>query len=94
MFWHEGPLMVKNTLHSFLVARTAFSSALHPVFRKRLSSRPVLTSYKVWALGEVRNEIAHDTGLEVPPTGMCSSVEGLGINSQSSDLEELATKEL
>ncbi len=54
----------------------------------------MLTSYKVWALGEVRNDIAHDTGLEVSPTGMCSFLEGLGINSQSSDLMEPAVKEL
>ncbi len=54
----------------------------------------MLTSYKVWALGEVRDGIAYDTRLEVFPTGMCSFLEGLGINSQSSDLGELAVKEL
>ncbi len=83
-------MVKKSTLHSFLVSRAVFSSALHPVYRKRLSSRLVLTSYKVWALGKVRDDISYDTRLEVSPTGMCTFLEGLGINSQSSDLEELA----
>ncbi len=50
----------------------------------------MLTSYKFWSLGEVRDEIAYDTRFEVSPTGMCSFSEGLGINSQSSDIENLA----
>ncbi len=54
----------------------------------------MLTLYIGWASGGVRDDIAHDTRLEVSQTGWCSSVEGLGINSQSSDLEELAAKEL
>ncbi len=52
------------------------------------------SSYIVWALSEVRDEIDYDTRLEVSPTGMCSFLEGLGINSQSSDLVELEGKEL
>ncbi len=34
------------------------------------------------------------TGLEVSPMGRCSLLEGLRINSQSSDHLELASKEL
>ncbi len=94
MFCHEVRLIVKSTLHSFLLARAAFSSALQPVYRKRLSSRPVMTSYKVWALGGVRDDIAYDTRLEVSPTGICSFLEGLGINSQPSYLGDLAVMEL
>ncbi len=66
----------KSTLHSFLVTRTAFSSALHPVYRERLSSRPVLTSFNGWVLGDVRDDIAYNTRLEVSPTGICSFLEG------------------
>ncbi len=94
MFCHEVRLMVKSTLQYFLVAHAAFSSALYPVFRKRLSSRALLTLYIGWALGGVRDDITNDTRLEVSPTEICSFLEGLGINSQSSDLEELAAKEL
>ncbi len=83
MFWHEGPLMVKSTLYSFLLAHAAFSSALYPVFRKRSMSRAVLTLYIGWASSEVRGDIANDTRLEVSQTGWCSFLVGLVINSQS-----------
>ncbi len=46
------------------------------------------------ALGEVRDVKEYVTGLEVSPTGRCSLLEGLMINSQFSDHLELATKEL
>ncbi len=46
------------------------------------------------ALGEVRDVKKYVTGLEVSPTGRCSLLERLRINSQSSDHLELATKEL
>ncbi len=36
-------------------------------------------------LGEVRDAKSYVTGLKVSPTGKCSSLEGLRINSQSSD---------
>ncbi len=47
-----------------------------------------------WALDEVRDVKAYATGLEVSPTEKCSLLEGLRINSQSSDHLELAAKEL
>ncbi len=46
------------------------------------------------ALGEVRDLKQYVTGLEVSPKRRCSNLEGLKINSQSSDHLELATKEL
>ncbi len=46
------------------------------------------------ALGEVRDVKEYVTGLEVSPTGRCSLLEGLRINSQSSDHLELTSKEL
>ncbi len=46
------------------------------------------------ALGEVRDVKEHVLGLEVSLAGRCSLLEGLRINSQSSDHMELATKEL
>ncbi len=46
------------------------------------------------ALGEVRDVKEYITGLEVSPMGRCSLLEGLRINSQSSDNLELARKEL
>ncbi len=48
----------------------------------------------VFSLGEVRDVKKHETGLEASPTGRCSLLERLRINSQSSDHLELATKEL
>ncbi len=45
-------------------------------------------------VGEVRDVKECVTGLEVSPTGRCSLLEGLRINSQSSDHLELASKEL
>ncbi len=77
-----------------MVARAAFSSALYPVFRKRLSSRAVLTLYIGWASGGVRDDIAYDTRLEVSPTGICSFLESERINCQSSDFDELVVKGL
>ncbi len=47
-----------------------------------------------FALGEVRDVNEYVTGLEVSPTGRCSLLEGLRINSHSSDYLELASKEL
>ncbi len=46
------------------------------------------------ALGEVRDIKEYVAGLEVSPMGRCSLLEGLRINSQSSDNLELATREL
>ncbi len=46
------------------------------------------------ALGEVRDVKEYVTGLEVSPTGRCSLLEGLKINSQSSGHLEQASKEL
>ncbi len=46
------------------------------------------------ALGEVRDVKEYITGLEVSHTGRCSLLEGLKINSQSSDHLELVAKEL
>ncbi len=46
------------------------------------------------ALGEVLDVKEYVTGLEVFPTGRCSLLEGLRINTQSSDHLELASKEL
>ncbi len=46
------------------------------------------------ALGEVRDVEEYVAGLEVSPTGRCSLLGGLRINSQSSDHLELAAKEL
>ncbi len=46
------------------------------------------------ALGEVWDVKEYVTGLEVSPTGRCSLLGGLRINSQSSDHLELASKEL
>ncbi len=46
------------------------------------------------ALGEVRDVKEYATGLEVSPMWRCSLLEGLRINSQSSDHLELASKEL
>ncbi len=43
---------------------------------------------------EVRDVKEYVTGLEVSPTGRYSLLEGLMINSQSSDHLELASKEL
>ncbi len=45
-----------------------------------------------WALDKVRDGKAYVTGLEVFSTGRCSLLEGLRINSQSSDHLELAAK--
>ncbi len=45
-------------------------------------------------LGEVRDVKEYATGLEVSPMRRCSLLEGLRINSQSSDHLELASKEL
>ncbi len=45
------------------------------------------------ALDEVRDDKAY-VGLEVSPMVRCSLLEGLRINSQSSDHLELASKEL
>ncbi len=45
-------------------------------------------------LDEVRDVKEHATGLEVSPMGRCSLLEGLRINSQSSDHLELASEEL
>ncbi len=44
-------------------------------------------------LGEVRDFKKKVAGLEVSQTGKCSLLEGLRINSQSSDHLELAIKE-
>ncbi len=46
------------------------------------------------ALGAVRVVKGHVTGLEVSPTGRCSLLEELRINSQSSGHLELATQEI
>ncbi len=46
------------------------------------------------ALDDVRDVKEYVTGLEVSPTGSCSLLEGLRINSQSSGNLELAAKEL
>ncbi len=46
------------------------------------------------ALGEVRDVKQYVTGLEVSPKRRCSNLEGLKINSQSSDHLELASQEL
>ncbi len=46
------------------------------------------------ALGEVRGVKEYVTGLEVSPMGRWSLLEGLRINSQSSDHLELASKEI
>ncbi len=46
------------------------------------------------ALGKVRYVKEYATGLEVSPMGRCSLLEGLRINSQSSDYLQLASKEL
>ncbi len=46
------------------------------------------------ALGEVRDVKEYVTGLEVSPSGRCSPLEGLRMNSQSSDPLELASKDL
>ncbi len=75
--------MLKSTLHSFLVAHAAFSSALYPIFRKRPMSRAVLTLYIGWASGGVHDDFANDTRLEASQTGWCSFLEGLVIYSQS-----------
>ncbi len=75
--------MLKSTLHSFLVAHAAFSSALYPFFRKRSMSRAVLALYIGWASSGVRDDIANDTRLEVSQTGWCSFLEWLKINFQS-----------
>ncbi len=45
-------------------------------------------------LGDVRDVNENATGLEVSPSGRCSLLKGLMINSQSSDHLELAVKEL
>ncbi len=45
-------------------------------------------------LGEVQDFKKKVAGLEVSQTGKCSLLEGLRINSQSSDHLELASKEL
>ncbi len=45
-------------------------------------------------LDEVRDVKDYEAGLEVSPMGRCSLLEGLRINSQSSDCLELASKEL
>ncbi len=54
----------------------------------------MLPFYIGWASCEVRDDIAYDTRLEVSLTAMCSFLEGLRINCQSSDLEELVVKGL
>ncbi len=46
------------------------------------------------AFDEVRGFREYVIGLEVSPTGRCSLLEGLRINSQSSDYLELANKEV
>ncbi len=46
------------------------------------------------ALGEARDVKEYVAGLEVSPTASCSLLEGLKINSKSSDHLELASKEL
>ncbi len=46
------------------------------------------------ALDELRGVRAYETGLEVSPTGSCSLLEGLRINSQCSGYLKLVTKEL
>ncbi len=46
-----------------------------------------------YALGEVREVKEYVEGLEASPMGRCSHLEGLRINSQSSDHLELASKE-
>ncbi len=46
------------------------------------------------ALGEVRDGKEYVAGLEVPPTGRCSLLEGFRINFPSSDHLELETNEL
>ncbi len=45
-------------------------------------------------LDEVRDVKEYVTGLEVSPTGRCSFLVGLRINSQCSDYLQLATKEI
>ncbi len=46
------------------------------------------------ALGDLRDDKAYKTGLEVSPMVMYSLLKGLRINSQCPDRLELAVKEL
>ncbi len=78
----------------FLVARANLSLALNPVFRRSPRSQTVLTARMDYALDEAWDFKEYVTGLEVSPTGRFSLLEGLRINSQSSDNLELATNEL
>ncbi len=78
----------------FLVAWATLSSSLNPVFKRSPRSWTELTVWMGCAFGEVRDVKEYATGFEVSPMGRCSLLEGLRINSQSSNHLELASKEL